>query len=36
MRDPLARTLDTLRRRGFGRLLVDDKAWPSRRWIRPR
>jgi excinuclease ABC subunit A len=24
--DPLARTLDTLRRRGFGRLLVDDKA----------
>jgi excinuclease ABC subunit A len=24
--DPLARTLDTLRRRGFGRLLMDDKA----------
>ena len=24
--DPLARTLDNLRRRGFGRLLVDDKA----------
>jgi excinuclease ABC subunit A len=24
--DPLARTIDTLRRRGFGRLLVDDRA----------